>query len=360
MAPSLNTARKRLSSAAYWVMLQRVVFWAGSINVVWVLMFAAMAAPLMVSISLVSVAMYAVAYVLLGRRRNRPAVVLVWLEVLIHSVAGSLALGWDSGYHYFLMLFIPALVLGTPRRKAQLGTATVILLYAGLYALCQTVGPMSALTPLQSYITMWINIALVFAMFYSVADFYRRQVLAAERRLMEMATIDPLTGLANRAQFHLRAHAALNPGHAAAKAAARPMALVLADVDYFKRINDEYGHDAGDKVLVRLAELMKSELAESDVLARWGGEEFLALLPLRDGVSAADVAERVRQAVASVQIDVDGRLLNVTMSFGVAQVDALQDLQQATRRADEALYASKRAGRNRVTRVAGAELLPVG
>jgi diguanylate cyclase (GGDEF)-like protein len=344
--PDPTLARHRLSGAAYWTMMRRVVLLAGGINAVWLLMFVAMGVPHMAVISLVSVGVYAASYRLLQQRRNTAAVSLVWLEVFVHSVLGSLALGWDSGYHYYLMLFIPALVLGTPRRGAQVGTALVVALYIGLYSACQHWGPLMPLSPLKLGVTQWVNIGLAFAMFYGVADFYRRQVRSAEKRLLEMATIDPLTGLANRAQFHLKATAALN----GVTQRGQSMALLLADIDFFKRINDEFGHDAGDKVLVRLAALMRQELREHDVLARWGGEEFLALLPLGDGQTAECVAEKVRQAVASVQIDVGGRLVSVTMSFGVSPVGSIDDLQRATQRADQALYVSKRSGRNRVTR----------
>jgi diguanylate cyclase (GGDEF)-like protein len=128
-----------------------------------------------------------------------------------------------------------------------------------------------------------------------------------------------------------------------------PVALVLADVDFFKRINDEFGHDAGDKVLVRLAAMLREGLRDCDVLARWGGEEFLALLPACDSRSAYEVAERLRLAVAAAQIEIGGRALSVTMSFGIAEVDRDHDLLSATTRADRALYRSKHEGRNRVT-----------
>ena len=124
---------------------------------------------------------------------------------------------------------------------------------------------------------------------------------------------------------------------------------MLADVDFFKQVNDKFGHEAGDKVLVRLAELMRGTLRDVDVLARWGGEEFLALLPASDSAQAAQVAERLRQAVAAVQIDIGGRCIQVTMSFGIAEVGDLHDLQPATVRADQALYSSKRQGRNCVS-----------
>jgi diguanylate cyclase (GGDEF)-like protein len=109
------------------------------------------------------------------------------------------------------------------------------------------------------------------------------------------------------------------------------------------------GHEAGDLVLVSLAELMRQTLREVDVLARWGGEEFLVLLPSADVSKATAVAERLRQAVADARIDIGARTVQVTMSFGVAQVQEHHDLQLATQSADQALYGSKRDGRNRVS-----------
>lgn len=326
-------------------MLKRVVLCAGAINVCWLLMFLAFGAPSLAAISVVSVLMYGASYALLSRRQNQAAVLLIWLEVGGHAALGSVLLGWDSGYHYYLLLFIPALVVGTPARLAMPLTGLLILLYGGLFAACDMLGPQLPLPKQQLQITQWVNIALSFAMFYGVAAFYRSAVLRAERRLLHMATVDPLTGLANRAQFHVRAAAELSRS----RAQRQPAALLLADVDFFKRINDQYGHDAGDKVLLRLAELMRRQLGDQDILARWGGEEFLALLPQRDAQQAWGVAERLREAVASVQIDAGGRLVSVTMSFGLAEVGEDGDLQQATLRADRALYRSKDDGRNRVT-----------
>jgi diguanylate cyclase (GGDEF)-like protein len=235
------------------------------------------------------------------------------------------------------------------------GVLVLLAAYAALWSASEWLGPLSPLPPLQLAIAHWVNVALVFAMFYGLAAYFRAQVLRAERQLLKMATVDPLTGLANRSQFHVRATAEL----ARSRRERQPLSLMLADVDFFKRINDEFGHDAGDRVLRRLAELMQQALRESDVLARWGGEEFLALLPASDTDQARQVAERVRQAVASVQIDIGGQLLQVTMSFGVAglepALDAETDLQSATLRADRALYTSKQNGRNRVTCATGAE-----
>ena len=342
----LAPPRRRLSGAAYWIMLKRVVVVAGGINVAWVGLYALLGSLPLVMLSLVSIVLYAGARWLLELRRNRLAAALIWIEAIGHTVVGSLLLGWDSGFHYFLMMIsVPLLVIGTPPRRALPFSAAVLLAYAALYAVCTWLGPLRPLPPLQAGIAMWVNIVLVFGMFYAMAAYYRMRVVDAERQLLQMATVDPLTGLANRTQFHARAATELGR----MQRSGEPVALVLADVDFFKRINDEFGHDAGDKVLVRLAAMLREGLRDCDVLARWGGEEFLALLPACNGHGAHEVAERLRQAVAEVNIEIGGRTLNVTMSFGIAEIGSDQDLLQATTRADRALYRSKHEGRNRVT-----------
>lgn len=326
-------------------MMRRIVVIAGCIDAVWIPMYAGLGAPFLAALNLVGVALYAGAYALLGRRRNTLAVSLVWLEVLLHSALGSLLIGWDSGFHYFLLMFIPAIVVGAERRWAVPMVCALLAFYLGLHAVCQALGPLSPLQPWALQLAQAVNVVIIFGMFYAMAAFYRAMVIKAERRLLAAATTDPLTGLANRSQFQLRALTELSHG----RRRGEPTTLVLADVDFFKRINDEFGHEAGDKVLVRLAALMRESLREVDVLARWGGEEFLALLPSIDSAAAGQVAERLRQAVAAVHIDIGGRTVQVTMSFGIAEVADPVDLKPATVRADLALYRSKREGRNRVS-----------
>jgi diguanylate cyclase (GGDEF)-like protein len=345
MSRTHTEPQSRLAGSAYWTMMQRIVIAAGSIDAVWIAMYAALGAPFLAALNVASVGLYAAAFWLLQRRRNRLAVLLIWLEVLVHSALGSLLIGWDSGFHYFLLMFIPAIVVGAPRRTALPMVLVLLAFYAGLHTLCRAVGAVSPLEPWALALAHAVNVALIFGLFYAMTAYYRSTVIQAERRLLAAATTDPLTGLANRSQFQMRAATELAHGRRRNETAA----LVLADVDFFKRINDELGHAAGDKVLVRLAALMRDKLREVDVLARWGGEEFLALLPGNDLTGATVVAERMRQAVAAVPIDIDGRVVHVTMSFGVALVTGPGDLQQATARADRALYESKNGGRNRVS-----------
>jgi diguanylate cyclase (GGDEF)-like protein len=130
--------------------------------------------------------------------------------------------------------------------------------------------------------------------------------------------------------------------------------MILIDLDYFKRVNDTYGHGAGDFVLKSIAEPIRQSLRPKDLLGRMGGEEFFILLTETNVNSAANIAERIRQALESLELHYDGNMIKITASLGVAELNKhenwsnLEDLDDLTRRADQALYRAKEHGRNRV------------
>ncbi|MEJ2679146.1 MAG: GGDEF domain-containing protein [Gemmatimonadota bacterium] len=164
--------------------------------------------------------------------------------------------------------------------------------------------------------------------------------------LQERATIDALTGLHNRGTFdeHMEKEQQrfLRYRH--------PVALIVADIDHFKRVNDTYGHEAGDAVLRMIGEVIEHTVREVDFAARYGGEEFVVLLPNTMRAAAVDVAERLRAAVDARPVVWDGETIHVQASFGVSAcaecVDSPAELVQS---ADRMMYRSKEAGRNRVT-----------
>jgi diguanylate cyclase (GGDEF)-like protein len=161
----------------------------------------------------------------------------------------------------------------------------------------------------------------------------------------QQALVDGLTGLANRRSLEQFLHAEL--AHAARFG--EPAAFVLADVDDFKQVNDRYGHAVGDDVLREFATALRETVRDSDVAARWGGEEFALVLTGTDIGGGVRLAERARQAVASRAIRLpDGGELAVTASFGVAAFPYRRGADALLAAADEALYAAKRNGKNRV------------
>lgn len=162
----------------------------------------------------------------------------------------------------------------------------------------------------------------------------------------DLATRDPLTGALNRRAFLERAESELDR----CSRDGAPLSFVIVDLDHFKNVNDTWGHAAGDEVLKTLAETCRSVLRPADAFGRFGGEEFVALLPDADADDAADIAERLRRLTEESEIATPEGVIRVTLSAGYTTAlpgDTPDDL---VRRADAALYESKRSGRNRVTR----------
>lgn len=176
-----------------------------------------------------------------------------------------------------------------------------------------------------------------------------RDVTAEElmiEHLRRQAALDPLTEIPNRRHFEERSAQIL----AARDTAGNCLAVIMMDIDHFKRINDNFGHSIGDLVLKEVARRTRQAIRPHDLLARFGGEEFVALLPVRDDSEAMELAEAMRQAISNREIAVEDQRLRVTVSLGLAMGKSADrfSLEVLLRRADEALYRAKNTGRNRV------------
>lgn len=163
--------------------------------------------------------------------------------------------------------------------------------------------------------------------------------------MADLAMKDTLTGIYNRRHFMMD----LESEWKRFRRYGRPLSLLLLDIDHFKSINDRYGHDVGDQVIIAVARLCQTKTRDSDVAARIGGEEFGILLPEADLDEARIAAERLRVAIAEQPVDTSSGPLTVTVSIGAAPAEAsAAGVAELMKRADEALYAAKRGGRNRV------------
>lgn len=183
--------------------------------------------------------------------------------------------------------------------------------------------------------------------FNNVLDRMRLEVQALQHELADMAqNRDPLTGARNRASLL----SDLREQHALAQREVQACALAMLDLDHFKRVNDEYGHAAGDAALVSTVQCLQALLRPYDRIYRYGGEEFLLCMPSTTLDQAREVADRMRVAIAaqSIRLDNAGHVLQVTASFGVATLAPSRSVEDSIDRADKALYEAKAAGRNRV------------
>lgn len=169
--------------------------------------------------------------------------------------------------------------------------------------------------------------------------------------ILKHATLDALTGLNNRRQFDVR----LGQEVSTAKRKKTPLCCIMIDVDYFKKVNDTYGHIAGDCILKQVGKIIPKELREYDIAARYGGEEFSILLPFTSIQEAFAVAQRLRKAIEETEMDIsearvpNTKTIKVTASFGVSEyVETIKDPKELYKMADSALYEAKERGRNRV------------
>lgn len=185
---------------------------------------------------------------------------------------------------------------------------------------------------------LWQVVAAMLAVVLILA--YRYKIISGyNKKLAVLAEKDKLTGVYNR---H-KTDALLNNLVEVARRYDRPLSLIYLDVDHFKRINDTYGHEAGDSVLIELASIVNKQIRKSDVFGRWGGEEFLVIIPETDVTRASLFAGALRKKINAYNFSVDEKL---TCSFGVAQFNAEDTVESFVKRADDALYKAKDSGRD--------------
>lgn len=170
------------------------------------------------------------------------------------------------------------------------------------------------------------------------------KVAQYEVELVGQSVVDPLTGLLNRRRFgELTAQE-----EARARRHGQPLSVLMLDIDHFKRINDSHGHGVGDLAIKALAGACAARIRPHDVLARFGGEEFVLCLPQTDTEGALVVAERIRKGVEQIGVTAGGRVIQFTVSIGIATYRVGQGFDELLQCADEALYRAKQNGRNRV------------
>jgi diguanylate cyclase (GGDEF)-like protein len=172
-----------------------------------------------------------------------------------------------------------------------------------------------------------------------------RQARADREELERLANFDPLTGLYNRQAILGKLHELINH----AKRYKEDFSLSMLDIDHFKKVNDRYGHLTGDEVLEKIASLIYRNIRDTDIAGRYGGEEFIIILPQADSSAAMVVAERIRNIIENAEMkDSAGNVFAITVSLGISIWEHGEDAYSLISRADEALYNAKENGRNRV------------
>ncbi|WP_111496948.1 GGDEF domain-containing protein [Marinobacter bohaiensis] len=277
---------------------------------------------------------------------------LEWMKTGLLGIAGGLfayliASGGESGTGPLWLYVLPPVIFYLTSLRAGTVMLTVML----IFTLVVFRFPQLPFV-LTHYGTDFQLRFITTLLFESVCCFFmessRRKARAEWMRLAEAheqaAHTDSLTGLPNRRDMQRQ----LAEEFARYRRSGRHFSVCLIDLDLFKQINDDYGHDAGDTVLLAFAGLMERVCRESDRLCRWGGEEFLVLLPDTSLLQALSLAERLRDTVEHHTFRDHDRTLPVTLSAGVCSISQFDSIDALLRQADKQLYDAKSAGRNRI------------
>ena len=305
-----------------------------------------------------------IGYVIIGlvfprKKLFRPALLLTFVEIELHSSAATLLMGEDWRFMLYTVALVPAAFYfanSITNRNRHFGfsmilAGMVIVCYFAIAVIEPAVEPMYYLEDyhgMKLFIS-YFNIVLAFglqlalALLFALESRYMEQLLKKENvKLEEEANVDPLTKLMNRRNLSNCVNEMIDEG------SDEVYSVVMIDIDDFKKVNDRYGHSMGDIVLIQLAGIFTDQLRDGDCACRWGGEEFLLLIH-GTKEEAYFVSERIRKAVSEkVFVDKRSGRFSVTVTMGIADSRSGKPFRSIVDEADEKLYYGKRDGKNKV------------
>lgn len=306
----------------------------------------------------VSIGIYLLALVLNHSRHWQKALLLVYLEVILHAVVATVLIGWDSGFQLYLFVVGPVILLNPLYSLfTRLGLTLVpILIKAGLYIYLEGQSAWLPLFSLPDELLRILYVSNMFAVYFTIgfiaftfgaiAKRAEGQLMAATAEWERKAHLDMLTEIYNR-----RAMDDLLRKEVSRCARDHyPFAVALADIDDFKNINDNYGHNVGDEVIRQVAQCIQSNIRKHDAVGRWGGEEFLLLLTNADDKVTPGILENIRHQVLITSEQTCG-IPSHTVTIGYAIFYPGDTIESVLKSADDALYHGKRAGKNTLVHI---------
>ena len=284
---------------------------------------------------------------------------VVLAEVVIHSCLATVFVGWNFGFMFYLTGLIPASfyfafsIISFKRKLLYpfVTSGVIISAYLIVLTLAHFINPVypdcgAGFRIFCTYLNIIIGLSItfIFSAFFAVeVNSMQLRMESEHERLEDEASYDPLTHFLNRRSMDER----LNHTHRNAIINDVPYSLIMADIDFFKKVNDTYGHDCGDFVLQSISKIITAQIRSKDSACRWGGEEFLILV--NDGQDiAVEVANRIRAAIESYEFNYEGRTLHVTITLGVSGYYSSAKVKTLIEIADKRLYKGKENGRNQV------------
>ena len=264
------------------------------------------------------------------------------------AVVGAFATSWMFGFQYLvvtMMLVVFFNMTWNMLKRVLLAVLHALILMI-LAAVCSKATEQGMVWPafgvnLNAFILIIISVGVAYSRKFSASEY---KLYEYNKKLERMTGSDPLTGLLNRRYMS----DVLHKLESRYKQERVPLAMAMGDIDFFKKVNDTYGHDSGDVVLKEIAAMLTAFMENKGYVSRWGGEEFLLVFR---GINADEVfqmLEGFRDEVAKKNIESDGKTIKITMTFGLEEYSSHAGIDETIKKADEKLYLGKNGGRNRV------------
>ncbi len=283
------------------------------------------------------------------------AMIFTMAEIMLISTVSNVILGYDSGFQMYLIACVTAsfyfpFVIKNEKRNTLSLTLSILALcmYILNYAIHLMIKPIDPVSDTWTKILFVVNVIFVFMIMTVFSYLFvwellsKQKILALQNeQLNELANKDPLTHLLNRRCMNLKLDTALSE----LKKSGKRFTLVLGDIDDFKKVNDTYGHDAGDAVLVAVADTIMSNVGTGDFVCRWGGEEILILVhePME---AAYSITEKIRKRIDENPVTHEGSEIHVSMTFGISESIPGYRIEHLIQQADDRLYCGKKSGKN--------------
>ncbi len=304
--------------------------------------------PLFVCLLIACAIMFAMTY----RVRTQITLWGFTIGTLICSVVYVHFLGWNTGVQHFLMLLVVLYFFSEYKHYPEkvlyaVGMVMIRLIMFNVYyqrtpEFILLAAENRALQTLNTIMVFW-GLSLVCMICSDSSQEMEGKLLEYNTLLEKQATEDLLTGLFNR-----RKGKELLDAIAKNQSMAGNCCVSIGDIDYFKKVNDTYGHDAGDEVLRVVSRILESEMRRKDFVVRWGGEEFLLVFMNCNGDEACEILDHIRKKIKNTEIIVNDQKIKVTMTFGLTEFFIYDGVDETIKAADEKLYQGKQAGRNRI------------
>lgn len=270
--------------------------------------------------------------------------------ILIWIICNVICFGWNIGVQHFLVTLLMFCYFSKYQHEAAKICYSILLVWLRifLYYYCHSHEPFIILSSGTNDAFQIVNTLAIFGSIAMIAYIFSTDTQALEgklieynEKLQEQANTDMLTGLYNRRKTIEYLDTLL-------KSTENQISICLCDIDFFKRVNDTYGHDIGDVVLKTLSQTFQKELPKDSFISRWGGEEFLLIFPKLNGDEANIALENLRQKIKAIVFDGGIEKFSVSMTFGLVEYDYHSDLNTMLKQADEKLYIGKENGRDRI------------